>query len=264
MLITHTNCLSAYLSDSQWVIDAIARAARRPSAGLGIPQPLQSLTRHEYNLCLMLGFFDDCLKRFEAKRPDFGAYSEAMAFLDVIYILSRLLLDSAAGVVRHYYKCNDNCELPKSFNGIFTKSAKGQLPDNLNAVFSGCKTWFPDLKARRDDIVHHYETYFIGFEQNSRGKMTPIQFSSRSKTRAIPNEELRAYIGGVMAGYQRFIVALLNNWDTTFKRWYGIGQTPNSRRFTILEGRSANILWWAYQYGGYRHDNLVIEFAGHP
>jgi len=255
----HKNCLSAYLGDLQTAMDVCARAAGKPSLRLGIPQPLQSLIRHEGNLCLMLDYFDESLRRFEAQK-DLGAYFEAMAFLDVIYIISRTLLDVAAGVVRHYYKCNDKCDLPKSFDDMLKWSAKGKLPDNLNVVFSGCETWFPDLKARRDAIVHHYETYFICFEQNSKGEKTPIQFSPRSKTRAMPNEELRAYIGGVMAGYQRFIDSLLNHWDTTFQRWYGFGRSPNSRTSTILEGRRANILWWAYQYGGYRHDNLVIEF----
>ena len=182
-----------------------------------------------------------------------------MGFLDAIYLISRMLLDSAAGVVRHFYKCNEKRELPKSFNVMFKKSAKGELPDNLNAVFLACETWFPHLKDRRDDIVHDYETYFIGFEQNSEGKIRTIQFSPRNKTQAIRDEDLRSYIGVVMAGYQRFVDALLNHWDTTFLRWYGIVTSINSRQPTILEGRSANILWWAYRYGGYKHDSLVVD-----
>ncbi len=240
-----------------------ARAMGKPSSELGIPQPLQSLIRHQYNLCLMLGLFDERLTCFEAtlgdERPEFGAYSEAMGFLDAIYLISRMLLDSAAGVVRHFYKCNEKRELPKSFNVMFKKSAKGELPDNLNAVFLACETWFPHLKDRRDDIVHDYETYFIGFEQNSEGKIRTIQFSPRNKTQAIRDEDLRSYIGVVMAGYQRFVDALLNHWDTTFLRWYGIVTSINSRQPTILEGRSANILWWAYRYGGYKHDSLVVD-----
>jgi len=261
----HKNCLSAYLGDLKMAMDVYARAAGKPSSRLGIPQPLQSLMRHENNLCLMLWHFDECLKQFEENRNDFGAYAEAMAFLDVIYLISRMLLDVVAGVVKHYYKCNDKCDLPKSFNEMLKWSAKkGKLPDNLDAVFSGCETWFRELRTRRDNIVHHYETYFIVFEQNSKGRKTPMQFSPLNQTPAMNNEDLRAYIGGVMAGYQRFIDALLNHWDTTFQRWYGFGRSPNSRASTILEGRRANILWWAYQYGGYRHDNLVIEFGGNP
>ena len=259
MRIIHKNCLSTYLSDLQTAMDVCARARQKPTSRLGIPRPLQSLVRHEGNLCLMLGFFDDCLKRFEANRQEFGAYSEAMAFLDVIYLISRMLLDSAAGVVRDCYKCNREDELPKSFKDMLKKSDRGKLPDNLNAVFSGCKTWFPDLKDRRDDIVHDYETYYIGLARNERGRVMPIQLSPRNKTRAITSEDLRAYIGGVMAGYQRFVDALLDHLDTTFQRWYGVSRSADSRSSTILEGRRGNILWWAYQYGGYRHDNLVIE-----
>jgi len=239
-----------------------ARAEGKPSMESGIPQPLQSLGRHEYNLCLMLELFDERLRRFEAtineERPEFGAYSEAMAFLDAIYLFSRVLLDGAAGVVRHFYKCNEKCELPKSFDDMLKKAAGGELPDGLNLVFSGCDTWFSQLKDRRDDIVHHYETYFIGFGQNSEGKMTVVQFSPRNKTHAVRDEDLRSYLGFVMAGYQRFVDGLLDHWDVTFQRWFGIVASINSRQLTILEGRSANILWWAYRYGEYKHDSLVV------
>jgi hypothetical protein len=263
MKIIHKNCLTAYFGNLRMAMAVKAHAAEKPSLEARIPQPLQSLMRHEYNLCLMLELFDERLKRFEAtlneERPEFGAYSEAMAFLDTIYLLSRMLLDSAAGVVRHFYKCNENCELPKSFHDMLKKSAKKELPDSLNPVFADCDTWFPHLKDRRDDIVHHYETYFIGFERNSEGKMTTVQFSPRNKTHAIRGEDLRSYLGVVMAGYQRFIDVLLDYLDTRFLRWYGIVASIKSRQLTILENRSANILWWAYRYGGYKHDNLVVD-----
>ena len=162
MRIIHKNSLSAYSGNLRMAMAVKARAAGKPSLEAGIPQPLQSLMRHEYNLCLMLELFDERLKRFEAtlndERPEFGAYSEAMAFLDAIYLLSRMLLDSTAGIVRHFYKCNEKCELPKSFDDMLKKSDKGELSDSLNEVFAGCDTWFPHLKDRRDDIVHHYET----------------------------------------------------------------------------------------------------------
>lgn len=256
------NCFSAYCGNVLTVVAIKARAAGQASLKSRTPQPLQSLVRHEYGLCLMLELFDERLKRFEAtlndKRPEFGAYSEAMAFLDAIYLFSRMLLDSAAGVVRHFYTCNEKCDLPKSFNDLLKKSAKGELPDNLNPVFAGCDTWFPSLKERRDDIVHRYETYLIVFERDHVGKKTPVQFSPSNKTHPILNIDVRGYVGGVMAGYQRFIDALLDHWDTTFPRWYGIAACINARQLGILEGRSGNILWWAYRYGGYRHDSLVV------
>lgn len=263
MRILHKNSLSAYWSNWRIAMDAIARAKGKPPLALRIPQPLHSLIRHEYNLCIMLELFDDRLTHFEitlnTEKADYGGYSEAMGFLDAIYLFSRLLLDSAAGIVRHFYNCNRNPELPKSFDAMFKKSVRGELPDNLNTVFLGCETWFPHLKDRRDDIVHHYETYFIGFERDSGGKMTTLQFSPRSKTNSILGEDLRAYIGGVMAGYQRFIDALLDHLDKMFRCRYGIVASINSRTLTILEGRSANILWWAYRYGGYTNDIMVVD-----
>jgi len=244
-----------------------ARAEGRPSSGLRVPQPLQSLKRHEFNLCIMLELFDERLTRFERTLKgdkvncDYGAYSEAMAFLDAIYLFSRMLLDSAAGIVRHrdLNKSDKGRELLKSFNDMYKKSLEGKLPTNLNTVFSECKPWFPQLKDRRDAIVHEYETYFIGFGQNSEGGTTAVQFSPREKSPAIGDEVLHSYIGMVMAGYQSFVDRLLDYWDEMFRCWYGIIRSVNSRTLTFFEGRSANILWWAYQYGGYRNDNMVVS-----
>jgi len=248
-------------------MDVKARAEGRSASGLRIPQPSQSLARHEFNLCLMLELFNECLTRFERSLKgekvncDYGAYSEAMAFLDAIYLFSRMLLDSAAGIVKHRYlnKSGKGRELPKSFDDMYKKSLERKLPTNLNKVFSECESWFPQLKNRRDSIVHDYETYFIGFEHNSEGGTTAVQFSHRGKSPAIGNEALHSYIGMVMAGYQSFVDRLLDYWDEMFRCWYGIIRSVNSRTLTILEGRTANILWWAYQYGGYRNDNMSVS-----
>ncbi len=267
--IIYKNNLSAYFGNFRIAMAAKARAEGKPPSEALI-QPLQSLMRHEYNLCLMLELFDERLKRFEVTVDNeiakFGAYVEAMAFLDAIYLFSRVLLDSAAGLVRHFYnhevppnKINEKCELPKSFDDMLKKSARKELPNGLNEVFAACDPWFPNLKDRRDDIVHHYETYFIGFARDPEGKVATVQFSTRNKTHALPDEDLRSYIGSVMAGYQRFIDALLEHWDKTFLRWYGIVASNSSRQLTILEGRSGNILWWAYKYGGYKHDSLGVN-----
>ena len=253
----------------EWLVrmNVKARAERKPSSGLIVPQPVQSLMRHERNLCLMLELFDECLTRFERSLKgekadcDYEAYSEAMCFLDAIYFFSRMLLDSAAGIVRHrdLNKSDKGRELPKSFNDMYKKSLEGKLPTNLNTVFSECKPWFPQLKDRRDAIVHEYETYFIGFGQNSESGTTAVQFSPREKSPAIGDEVLHSYIGMVMAGYQSFVDRLLDYWDEMFRCWYGIIRSVNSRTLTIFEGRSANILWWAYQYGGYRNNNMIVS-----
>ena len=267
MRISHNNCLQGYLGDWLMAMEVKSRAEGRPSSGLRVPQPLQSLMRHELNLCLMLELFDERLTSFERSLNgekadcDYGAYSETICFLDAIYFFSRMLLDSAVGIVKHrdLDKSEKGREFPKSFDDMYKKSIKGELPTNLNTVFLECKTWFPQLKARRDAIVHNYETYFIVFGQNSDGEKTAQQFSPRENAHAIDDEDLRSYIGMLMAGYQRFVDGLLDYWDEMFRSWYGIIRSVNSRTPTIFEGRSANILWWAYKYGGYRNDNMVVS-----
>jgi len=208
----------------------------------------------------MLELFDEHLTCLESslnnKDADWvhDSYFKAIAFLDAIYLFSRILLDSVAGVVRHYYKCNNKGQdLSKSFSTLYEKAAKGELPDNLNRVFSESKPWFSQFTERRDKIVHYYETYLIGFEMYS-GKAKAMQFSPTGKTEQI--EDLRSYIGMVMAGYQCFVDGLLDYWDEMFLSWYGIS---SCRKPAHLFGRSANILWWAYKYGEYRNDNMVVS-----
>jgi hypothetical protein len=264
MRIEYKNCIQGYLGEWLDCMNIKARAEGKTSSGLEVPQPLKSLMRHELNLCLMLELFDECLTRFERSlngdkaNCDYSAYSEAMAFLDAIYFFTRLLLDSAAGIVKHryFYKYNKGRDLPKSFSDIYNKSVKRELPDKLNKVFSACASWFPQLKDRRDAIVHEYETYFIVFKQSSEGEKTALQFSPQKNTHEIGNEDLRSYIGMVMSGYQHFVDGLLDFWDEMFMVLYGISIC---RRSTTLFGRRANILWWAYTYGGYRNDNMVVS-----
>ncbi len=264
MRIEHKNCLHGYVGEWMQRMSVKARAEGKPSAGLEIPQPLQSLMRHELNLCLMLELFEECLARFEKSLKgkkedcDFGAYSEALTFLDAIYFFTRMLLDSVAGIVKHryFYKCDKGRELSKSFSDIYNIRNQEKLPEKLNMLFSACESWFPQLKNQRDAIVHYYETYFIGFERNSEGETTSMQFSPQKKTPEV--KDLRSHIGMVMAGYQRFIDGLLDYWDEMFIKpnWYG---TSIFRHSTHLLDRRANILWWAYQYGGYRNDNMVVS-----
>jgi hypothetical protein len=238
-----------------------ARAEGNPSPGLKVPQPAQALMRHELNLCIMLELFDERLTRLERllggenADSDFVAYSEAMCFLDSIYFISRTLMDSAAGIVRHYNNINNKGhEIVKSFSDLYKKSLVKELPNNLNKVFSGCEKWFPQLKVRRDAIVHHYETNLIGIGMFANGDTKVTQFSLKDSTDVI--EDLRSYIGMMMAGYQCFIDKLLDYWDEMFIDWY---KFKVNRVTSILDGRRANILWWAYQYGGYRNDNMVVS-----
>ena len=261
MRISHTNSIQGYVGEWLQGMNVKAHAERKPPSGLRVPQPVKSLARNEFNLCVMLELFDERLKRNErlisGKEADcdFGAYSEAMCFLDSIYFISRTLMDSAAGIVRHYNNINNRGhEIAQSFSDLYNKAVKGELPNNLNGVFSGCKNWFPKLKNRRDAIVHRYETHLIGFGMHANGDTKVTQFSLKDSNDVIP--DLRSYIGMIMAGYQCFIDKLLDYWDEMFIGWY---KFKPFRVTSILEGRRANILWWACQYGGYRNDNMVVS-----
>ena len=261
MKISHKNCLHGYLSNWHIAVNVKAHSVQKSSSELAIPQPTQSLLRHEGNICLMLELFEGRLTDFEKslngekEESDFGAYSEAITFLDAYYLFTRILLDNVAGIVRHFHNNNnEDQQIKDKFSDLYKKAVKGELPDdNLNMLFSGCKTWFPQFKDRRDDIVHHYETYLIGFDRNSDGDTTAMQISPTQKT---PMENLRSYIGMVMAGYQHFIDGLLDYWDGAFQRWYGVSVY---RSTTILLRQRANILWWAYRYGGYENNNMQIS-----
>ncbi len=261
MTMAHKNDLQSYLGNWLAVMGVKARAEGKASSGSHVPPPLQSLMRHELNLCYMLELFDERLTRFERSLSaekascDYGAYTEAMVFLDAIYLFSRMLLDTVAGIVKHLDKSDPGRALPTSFDDLVKKSSKGQLPTDLNAVFLPCQAWFPQLKTRRDDIVHHYETYFIGFAPNSMGGRTAVQFLPRKETHAISDEDLRAYVGTVMAGYHDLIDRLLDYWDKVFRDWYRIS-VPRDQ--PLLAGRRGNTLLWAYRYGGYRNASLVI------
>jgi hypothetical protein len=262
MEISHKNCLSGYLGEWLQIMNVKACVEGKTSSGLTVPQPLQSLMRQEFNLCIMLEIFEERLSRFEMSLNgtkedcDYGAYPEALCFLDAIYFFSRMLLGSVAGIIKHrdLGKSKKDSEFPKSFNEMYKKSVKGELPNNLNKVFSGCATWFPQLRERRDNIVHNYETNLIGIGKNCKGEKIAQQFSPRKN--ATGDEDLRLYIGMVMAGYQCFVDELLEYWDKMFIDMYNVSVFRHS---TILFGRSANILWWAYKYGGYRNDNMFVS-----
>ena len=217
MRIIYKNSLPTYLSEWHAAMNAKAIAQGRPYSDLTTPQPAKSLSRQEYSICLMLQILEDRLVRAEntlnSPKPDFQAYAEAIVFLDAIYLFMRQLLDSVAGIVRHFHKFNEKEELPKSFDDLLKKACAKELPEKLAAALQKCQRWFPSLKDRRDDIVHHYETYLIGISKNADDKVTFHMFSPRNNSRANVDEDLRSYIGGVLADYQRLTDDILDYWD---------------------------------------------------
>jgi len=113
----------------------------------------------------------------------------------------------------------------------------------------------------RDDIVHDYETNLIGFVMNPiKEGWTSIQFSGKTRgTIENGGVGVRANLGGTLANYQNFIDDLLDLWDRKVLEWYGIVSSSNSRPLSILEGRSANMLLWAVDYGGYTNAEMTIS-----
>jgi hypothetical protein len=264
MMVTHTNWIPGYVSDLLYVLDVVAHSKGKPASRLRASQALESLRRHELSVCLMLELLEDRLTRFEEslrrerKHCDFGAYAEAMVFLDAIYLFVRMLLDCAVGVLRHRDMDVDGKgrELPKSFDDMVKRAITKKLPGDLNTVFCGSSLWFPLFKDRRDAIVHEHETYLIVFGTDAEGRRTAGQFSPQGKNQATGTENLREYVGTVMAGYQTFVDRLLEYWDGTFRTSRGV--TVHRNRITFV-GRSGNILLWAHKYGGYKDANLCIS-----
>ncbi len=257
--IEHNNCLQAYVSDWRSTINLRARVRGEPPPAPTNPQPSQALSRQTINLCILLELLEGRLTRLErsleGKKEDFdyGAYPEAMFFLDAFYMFSRMLMDITEGVVKHFHRYNfDGDILPDSFDDIFKKAKKEELPGNFNKVFSGVEKWFPDLRQRRVGIVHGYETLLLCLKKESDGEITAHQLSSIRKNHSGEPEEIRSYIGKVMAGYQSFVDKLLDYWDE-------MRECKPPRSPSILAGQMANILWWASQYGRYENKNMIVH-----
>ncbi|MFH1079412.1 MAG: hypothetical protein V1766_03980 [Pseudomonadota bacterium] len=271
MEITHKNCLIGCLSHWQSAMKAREAVQNSGTFVAGLPQPVGSFTRREYGICLMLELLDDRLKQIEhfVKDVDPGkdigpfskGYSEAMTFIDTIYIFLRSLLDDVSGIIEYIYKSNNIAGVPKSFSDLLKKAKAGRVPEDLICILRPCQDWFPKLKKDRDDIVHDYETNLIGFVMNPRkGGWTSIQFSGKTlRTMENGGVGIRTNLGLVLANYQSFIDDLLDLWDRKFLEWYGIVSSRNSRPSSILEGRSANMLLWAVDFGGYTDEDLIIS-----
>jgi len=271
MEIIHKNNLIGYLS--YWHSAMVAKEAVQNSGALvtQLPQPVSSFTRREYGICLMLELLDNRLKQIEdyvknidpAKdiAPFSKGYSEAMTFMDTTYIFLRSLLDDVAGIIEYFYKTNKVTDVPRSFYDLLKKAKAGRVSKELIGILQPCQEWFPKLKKDRDGIIHDYETSHIGFVLDpKKGGWTSIQFSG--KTPGIMESGgvgIHTYLGVILANYQSFIDDLLDLWDRKFLEWYGIVSSRKSRPSSILEGINGNMLLWAYDYGGYTDNEMIIS-----
>jgi hypothetical protein len=271
MEIAHKNNLIGYLSGWQSAMEARETVQNSGTFIAGLPQPVRSFTRREYGVCLMLELLDDRLRQIEdyvkdvdpAKdiAPFSKGYSEAMTFMDTTYIFLRSLLDDVAGIIEYFYKSNKIADVPRSFSDLLKKTKARRVAKELICILQPCQEWFLKLKKDRDGIVHDYETNYIGFVMNPRkGGWTSIQFSGKTP-RIMENGGVGIHtnLGVLLANYQSFIDDLLDLLDRKFLEWYGIVSSRNTRPLSILEGRSANMLRWAFDYGGYIDKEMIIS-----
>jgi len=257
--VVHKNDLSAYLGDWKNVMNIILKA--QPPVSL--PQTLISFSNNTYDFSLMLAYLDDRLTVLEEtpltpNQFNYQAYAEARVFLKVCYIFFRILLDDVSGIIRYFYKNNERVELSKSFNKLLKKAENGELPDDLSKLLERTSAWFPEMRKRRVDLEHQYESLLISFKQDEDGKNILGHFSTKGRT-SKEYEDIREYFGFILCEYQRLIDNLLDHFDTKFRDWYGIIQGKAGRNSTIMTGCPAFPLWWAHKYGNYRHKDLQVS-----
>lgn len=268
--IVHKNDLSAYLGDWKNSMNMIsigiskikskeeAQHYRIPR----IPKPFESFSFDCNNLSVMLTYLDAKLRILEETpitpgQFNYQAYSEARVFLTASYIFLRILLDDCAGIIGYFYKNNKHLELSRRFGVLLNKANEGKLPKDLSKLLQHTNSWFPEMRRRRVELVHNYDSILISFERGKNGKNILGHFSTKSNASS-EYEDIRQYFGFILCEYQRLIDNLLDHFDAKFGHWYGIHQGESSRTTSIIEG--GIMLWWAYKYGNYRHKDLqVIE-----
>jgi len=186
---------------------------------------------------------------------DYMAYAQTRGFLKVCYLLLRILLDDVSGIIKYFYDSNEsNVGVPKSFNELLKKADNCRLPEDLIGLLQPSKEWFRQMRERRVDLEHNYESLLVSFRKDEDGKTILGHFSTKGRTTR-EYEDIREYIGFVLCEYQKLIDNLLDHFDSKFSYWYGFA--PH-RDVTIFSDIVDLPLWWAYKYGNYRHEDLHI------
>jgi hypothetical protein len=271
--VVHKNDLGAYFGDWKNAMHFIyLPLARKNSVEAQryhitkIPKPIESFSFNSTDLSLILAYLDDKLTVLEEtpltpSQFNYQAYAEARVFLKASYLFFRILLDDIAGIIEYFYKENEPNVyrgLKKGLNALLNKAKNGKLPEDLSKLLEQPIVWFPEMRKRRVDLEHHYESLLISFKQDEDGKNILGHFSTKGHT-SRDYEDIRDYFGYLLCEYQAFVDNLLDHFDTKFREWYGIIQDKSGRTASIISGCTALPLWWAYKYGNYRHKDLQVS-----
>ncbi len=256
MNINHNNNLSGYIGN--WL--TMMNHLKKTQPPIRIPPEIISYNDNSYDLSLMLSYLDNNLTILEEttitpEQFNYMAYAKARCFLKVCYLLLRILLDDVSGIIKYFYNQNEPIiEVTKSFNKLLGKAKNGKLPEDLSELLARPITWFPEMRQRRVNLEHYYESMIISIRHGVDGQTVLGHFGTRGRT-VKEYEDIRAYFGFVLCEYQKLIDNLLDHFDSKFRCWYGFA--PH-RDMTIFSDIVDLPLWWAYKYGNYRHKDLHI------
>lgn len=226
-----------------------------------MPVPMNSYANNSIDFNLLLKLLNDELQILEKTRltpQDFPyeAYGRAKLFIKLFFVLLRILMDDITGTIEYFYKVNERINIPSSFTDLLKKAKIKKLPEDLAILVKLQESWFNELKAKREGIVHNYDDILISFQAGSNGRNKVGHFNTKHIRHYI-YPDTRKYIGSTLSNYQRFIDDLLDFLDVKLGVWYGLARSAKSRHLTVIADEMP--LWWAHKYGDYKNANLIIS-----
>ena len=265
----HKNDLSAYLGNWMNVMRSVISIHEPEKTKYyplkRIPTVFESFHTHSYDISVVLEQLDDRLLDLEEQpqlQLNYQSYAEAGVFLKAFYLFFRILLDDIAGIIEYFYKKEESkVSVTRSFNDLLDNLQKGNLTEELTKLLERPSYWFPEMMKTRDDLVHHYESFLITIEKDNKGNNILGYFGIKGHDSKMYGN-LRNKIGLLLCEYQILIDNLLDHFDSKFKEWYRIMQGKAGRTLAIRGGCVALPLWWAYEYGSYRHEDLQVSKGG--
>ena len=269
IVVQHKNYLSTYLSEwitmMRYMLINVKPELTQVYNLKKIPTTFESLNSNTYDLSLMLSYLDAKLTILEktpmvaGQRIDYQVYSESRSFLKVCYLIIRILFDDVSGVIKYFYDKNEpNSGVTKSFNDLLKKALNDKLPTDLSRLLQRTIVHFPEMRRRRVELEHNYESLLVSFKKGEHGENILGHFSMKGHI-SKDYGDIRQYFGDILCEYQLLVDNLLDHFDNKFKGWHGIDLGKSLRNITIMQGCTALPLLWAYQYGNYKHNDLQIS-----